>query len=40
MLMNGVYLGHNRMRCSWATQKQVLALPGPHFCYFPQSMCS
>ena len=29
VLMNGVYLGHNRMRCSWATQKQVLATPSP-----------
>ena len=23
VLMNGVFLGHNRMRCSWATQNQV-----------------
>ena len=23
VLMNGAFLGQNRLRCSWATQKQV-----------------
>ena len=32
--MNGVYLGHNRMRCSWATQKQVRALPSTPSAHF------